>query len=197
MRALKVCTFSFLVCRRVCVHALYINRTGLWEPGTIYLHESEFLQPQIKATFWTDIRDPWREETQAGGQGCDTWRLDSRGEEGLVLSKGALPGRGGSAPTARAFRPPLQPTTPRAFRPKFRILQNLRCTCVLLLLLLLLSRFSHVWLCATLETAAHQTPPSMGSARHERWSGCHCPLRHLCARFFKNKSTVWLSLKNN
>ena len=33
---------------------------------------------------------------------------------------------------------------------------------LLLLLLLLLSRFSHVRLCATPETAAHQAPPSLG-----------------------------------
>ena len=36
---------------------------------------------------------------------------------------------------------------------------------------LLLSRFSHVWLCATLEMAAHQAPPSMGFSRQEYWSG--------------------------
>ena len=39
------------------------------------------------------------------------------------------------------------------------------------LLLLLLSRFSRVRLCATPETAAHQAPPSMGFARQEYWSG--------------------------
>ena len=33
------------------------------------------------------------------------------------------------------------------------------------LLLLLLSRFSHVRLCVTPETAAHQTPPSLGFSR--------------------------------
>jgi len=38
------------------------------------------------------------------------------------------------------------------------------------LLLLLLSRFSHVWLCATPETAAHQAPPSLGFSRQEYWS---------------------------
>ena len=41
----------------------------------------------------------------------------------------------------------------------------------LLLLLLLLSRFSCVRLCATPETAAHQAPPSMGFSRQEYWSG--------------------------
>ena len=43
------------------------------------------------------------------------------------------------------------------------------------LLLLLLSRFSRVWLCATPETAAHQAPPSMGFSRQEYWSGVPLP----------------------
>ena len=34
-------------------------------------------------------------------------------------------------------------------------------------MLLLLSRFSHVRLCATPETAAHQAPPSLGFSRQE------------------------------
>ena len=45
----------------------------------------------------------------------------------------------------------------------------------LLLLLLLLSRFSHVRLCVTLETAAHQAPPSPGFSRQEHWSGLPFP----------------------
>ena len=40
-----------------------------------------------------------------------------------------------------------------------------------LLLLLLLSRFSHVRLCATPEMAAHQAPLSLGFSRQEHWSG--------------------------
>ena len=44
-----------------------------------------------------------------------------------------------------------------------------------LLLLLLLSRFSHVRLCATPETAAHQAPPSLGFSRQEHWSGLPLP----------------------
>ena len=39
------------------------------------------------------------------------------------------------------------------------------------LLLLLLSRFSRVRLCATPQTAAHQAPPSLGFSRQEHWSG--------------------------
>ena len=43
------------------------------------------------------------------------------------------------------------------------------------LLLLLLSRFSRVWLCATPQTAAHQAPPSLGFSRQEHWSGLPLP----------------------
>ena len=43
------------------------------------------------------------------------------------------------------------------------------------LLLLLLSRFSCVQLCATPWTAAHQAPPSMEFPRHEYWSGVPLP----------------------
>ena len=44
-------------------------------------------------------------------------------------------------------------------------------------IMLLLSRFSRVRLCATPETAAHQAPPSMGFSRQEYWSGVHCLLQ--------------------
>ena len=44
-----------------------------------------------------------------------------------------------------------------------------------LLLLLLLSHFSHGQLCATPQTAAHQAPPSLGFSRQEHWSGLPCP----------------------
>ena len=42
-------------------------------------------------------------------------------------------------------------------------------------LLLLLSHFSRVRLCATLETAAHQAPLSLGFSRQEHWSGLPFP----------------------
>ena len=45
----------------------------------------------------------------------------------------------------------------------------------LLLLLLLLSCFSHVRLCATPQTAAQQAPPSLGFSRQEYWSGMPSP----------------------
>ena len=44
-----------------------------------------------------------------------------------------------------------------------------------MLLLLLLSRFSRVWLCVTPETAAHQAPQSLGFSRQEHWSGMPFP----------------------
>ena len=46
---------------------------------------------------------------------------------------------------------------------------------VIHLLLLLLSRFSRVWLRATPQTAAHQAPPSLGFSRQEHWSGLPFP----------------------
>ena len=45
----------------------------------------------------------------------------------------------------------------------------------ILLLLLPLSRFSRVRLCATPQTAAHQAPPSLGFSRQEHWSGLPFP----------------------
>jgi len=44
-----------------------------------------------------------------------------------------------------------------------------------MLLLLLLSHFSRVRLCATPETAAHQAPLSLGFSRQEHWSGLPFP----------------------
>ena len=44
-----------------------------------------------------------------------------------------------------------------------------------MLLLLLLSRFSHVKLCATPSMEAHQAPPSQGFSKQEHWSGVPFP----------------------
>ena len=46
---------------------------------------------------------------------------------------------------------------------------------MLLLLLLLLSHFSRVRLCATPEMAAHQAPPSLGFSRQKHWTGLPFP----------------------
>ena len=45
----------------------------------------------------------------------------------------------------------------------------------LLLLLLLLSRFSRIRLCVTPEMAAHEAPLSLGFSRQEHWSGLPFP----------------------
>ena len=59
------------------------------------------------------------------------------------------------------------------------------------LLLLLLSRFSHVRLCATPETAAHQASPSLGFSRQEHWSGLPflSPM-HECEKWKWSRSVV-------
>ena len=48
---------------------------------------------------------------------------------------------------------------------------NISCT----MNLLLLSHFSHVRLCVTPQTAAHQAPLSLGFSRQEHWSGLPVP----------------------
>ena len=58
---------------------------------------------------------------------------------------------------------------------KRRLLLGRKVMTNLLLLLLLLSRFSPVWLCVTPKTAAHQAPPSLGFSRQEHWSGLPFP----------------------
>ena len=55
------------------------------------------------------------------------------------------------------------------------LLLGLQRTGMILPLLLLLSRFSRVRLCATPQTAAHQAPPSLGFSRQEHWSGLPFP----------------------
>ena len=53
--------------------------------------------------------------------------------------------------------------------------QETKIPYTVLLLLLLLSRFSRVQLCATPKMAAHQAPPSLGFFRQEHWSGLPFP----------------------
>ena len=55
------------------------------------------------------------------------------------------------------------------------IIEKAREFQLLLLLLLLLSRFSRVRLRATPEMEAHQAPPSLGFSRQEHWSGLPFP----------------------
>ena len=55
----------------------------------------------------------------------------------------------------------------------------------LFLLLLLLSRFSRVRLCAIPEMAAHQDAPSLGFSRQEHWSGFHFLLQRLFLEIIK------------
>ena len=58
---------------------------------------------------------------------------------------------------------------------KIQYQNSLTRSFVRVLLLLLLSRFSCVRLCATPQTAAHQAPLSLGFSRQEHWSGLPFP----------------------
>ena len=66
-------------------------------------------------------------------------------------------------------------------------------------ILLLLSRFSHVQLCVTPETAAHQAPLSLGFSRQEHWSGLPFPNGILlsCKKGtnFKSVELRWMNLQ--
>ena len=66
------------------------------------------------------------------------------------------------------------------------------------LLVLLLSRFSRVRLCATPETAALQAPPSLGFSRQEHWSGLPCPSpMHESEKWKWSRSVVSDSLQSH
>ena len=55
------------------------------------------------------------------------------------------------------------------------MVKDREASCAASMLLLLLSRFSHVRLSATQWTAAHQASPSLGFSRQERWRGLPFP----------------------
>ena len=60
-------------------------------------------------------------------------------------------------------------------RNKRLLISWLQSPSAVILLLLLLSRFSRVRLCATPQTTAHQAPLSLGFSRQEHWSGWPFP----------------------
>ena len=63
---------------------------------------------------------------------------------------------------------------------------------IMFLLLLLLSHFSRVRLCATPWTAAYQAPLSMGFSRQEYWSGVPLPSPPLCLTVFLKTQITFL-----
>ena len=85
---------------------------------------------------------------------------------------GSTPGSGRSLGEGKGY--PLQ----------YSCLQNSMDTGIwrATVLLLLLSRFSRVRLCATPETAAYQAPLFMGFSRQEYWSGLPVPSPGLQSR---------------
>ena len=64
-------------------------------------------------------------------------------------------------------------------------------------LLLLLSCFSRVRLCATPWTAAYQASPSMGFSRQEHWSGLPFPSPNIRLVNFKHNSFFLSELHKN
>ena len=67
---------------------------------------------------------------------------------------------------------------------------------VALLLLLLLSRFSRVRLCATPSTAAHQAPPSLGFSGKNTGVGCHFLLQCMKVKSESEVAQLCLTLRD-
>ena len=68
------------------------------------------------------------------------------------------------------------------------------CLFTWVMLLLLLSHFSCVRLCATPWTAAHQAPPSMGFSRQEYWSGLPLPSPYMSHSYVQKFLKNWMSI---
>ena len=64
------------------------------------------------------------------------------------------------------------------------------------LLLLLLSHFSHVRLCATPQTAAHQAPPSLGFSSKNPGVGCHFLLQYMKVKSESEVAQAFLTLSD-
>ena len=67
---------------------------------------------------------------------------------------------------------------------------------LLKVLLLLLSHFSRVRLCATPQMAAHQAPPSLGFSRQEHWSGLPFPFPMHEVKSESEVAQLCLTLRN-
>ena len=79
--------------------------------------------------------------------------------------------------------------------PDVMVLSKYTRQLMLLLLLLPLSCFSRVQLCATRQTAAHQALPSMGFSRQEYWSGLPLPSLILLLGYILKISRGMLQLR--
>ena len=95
---------------------------------------------------------PENNNRKKNGNITNTWRLNNM----LLKKRGGLKkSKGKSENTSRQMK-----------REQLSIIYGI---------LLLLSHFSRVRLCATPGTAAHQAPPSLGFSRQEHWSGLPFP----------------------
>ena len=116
------------------------------------------------------------------------WESDARELEYVMSEIEAMPKPEDDTPITRMWGIPVHcfdnkpPSKPGA-EPQIYFWSNgrntgawLSCEALTLsLLLLLLSHFSHVRLCATPETAAHQALLSLGFSRQEHWRGLPFP----------------------
>ena len=126
--------------------------------------------PTLRPHRWqpTRLHCPWDSPGKNTGVGCH-FLLQCMKVKVKSLSRV----RPSATPWTAAYQAPLSMDFPGRST-------GVGCHCLLrrtlLLLLLLLSRFSrHVQLCATPKTAAHQASPPLGFSRQEHWSGLPFP----------------------
>ena len=97
---------------------------------------------------------------------CNFWYLENTPAEGTSILLQLFPSVFGTlSKDCASFPPHMGP----------RRMVNWALLFNRTMLLLLLSCFSLVWLCATPETAGPQAPPSLGFSRQEHWSGLPFP----------------------
>ena len=151
-----------------CHHSPYLSPPH--RRTRTHMHAHTHAHMQTTRTY-TDMHVHTRTHTaghcQVGGAGSPV----SRGSLVTCFARWALPMV--PAPPCPPPHPPCSPASGLV------LLQPGGC-----MLLLLLSHFSRVQLCATPSTAAHQAPPSLGSSRQEHWSGF---VRH---QYIPNRSEV-------
>ena len=151
----------------------------LWHWHRIYLHRR------------TGVTSPIKEYAHCGGQGLWVWTLLLQRTPARLPRVGLIPGKSHLIPLWICL---VQHST--TFHRQIHNYEEVSWTApysltvYMGLLLLLLSRFGRVRLCATPQTAAHQAPPSMGFSRQEYWSGVPLPspcwvIRQFYFQFFK------------
>ena len=151
---------------------------------------------QFKTNSLSILRKNCSQGNRTGGKNPQPWLLPSPSQTPLKRKSSQSSPAGYQQVTTEEIKsaPPFHPQKVLWLRWSSR--RNRSRYTPSLLLLLLLSRFSRVRLCATPQTAAHQAPPSLGFSRQE-----HClPASHKASfqpQTLKNVFPIDLNITNS